>query len=93
MAEKYGPEGKEPSEEMYEKIKEAFEVLSDPAKRDEYDAGSLGGPHQDMLDMMFGGQKNKKGNQSQKPKMQPTKQYFEVTLEKMYCGGTMSLHH
>jgi DnaJ-class molecular chaperone len=53
LAEKYGPEGKEPSEEMveielskYEKIKEAFEVLSDPAKRDEYDAGSLGGPHQ-----------------------------------------------
>lgn len=46
-----------------------------------------------MLDMMFGGQKNKKGNQSQKPKMQPTKQYFEVTLEKIYCGGTMSLHH
>lgn len=46
-----------------------------------------------MLDMMFGGPKNKKGNPSQKPKMQPTKQYFEVTLEKMYSGGTISLHH
>jgi len=46
-----------------------------------------------MLNMMFGGAKNKKGNPSQKPKMQPTKQYFEVPLEKIYCGGTISLKH
>jgi hypothetical protein len=43
--------------------------------------------------MMFGGHKNKKGNPSKKPKMQPTKQYFAVPLEKMCCGGTISLHH
>lgn len=47
-----------------------------------------------LFNMMFGGGQSlpkKKGQE--KPKMQPTKRALELTLEQIYNGGNVPLHH
>ena len=43
--------------------------------------------------MMYGAQGKGKSQGQQKPKMQPTKRGIAVTLEKLYCGGSITLPH
>jgi DnaJ family protein A protein 2 len=50
--------------------------------------------NEELFNMMFGGGQQKgKGKTAEKPKMQPTKRVLDVTLEKIYTGGVVELHH
>lgn len=51
------------------------------------------GGHGGIFNMMFGGQQKAGKKNDQKPKMQPTKRVLEVSLEKIFSGGVVELHH
>ena len=80
--------------EKFQEIQQAYEVLSDPQKRDIYDEGGLeavkgeggrGGGMDDIFSMFGGGgraQQQRRGPQKGKPVQYPLK----VTLEEIYAG-------
>lgn len=51
------------------------------------------GGHGGIFNMMFGNQQKPGKKNDQKPKMQPTKRVLEVSLEKIFAGGAVELHH
>ena len=79
--------------EEFNKINEAFEVLSDEAQREIYDkcgkAGvenfHRGGPPEDAFSQVFGGG----GTHAKKGKS--AEHSLKVTLEELYCGRTRKL--
>ncbi|XP_069564742.1 dnaJ homolog subfamily A member 4 [Brachyistius frenatus] len=97
LALKYHPD-KNPSEgEKFKLISQAYEVLSDPKKRDLYDQGgeqaikeggmSGGGSPMDIFNMFFGG-----GGQMQRErKGKNVVHQLSVTLDEMYNGATRKL--
>lgn len=99
LALKYHPD-KNPNEgERFKLISQAYEVLSDPKKRQIYDeygedgikgGGEGGGMHNpmDIFEMFFGGG----GFRSEKPtKARDTVHELKVTLDKLYNGCTKHL--
>lgn len=102
---KYHPD-KNPSEEAAEKFKEvsaAYEVLSDPAKREAYDQygeegmnrsgmGGMGMNPEDLFSQFFGSGGGVFGGGSRGPqKGADMKHTISVTLEELYKGKTQKL--
>ncbi|XP_041650733.1 dnaJ homolog subfamily A member 4 [Cheilinus undulatus] len=97
LALKYHPD-KNPSEgERFKSISQAYEVLSDPQKRELYDQGGeqaikeggMGGGHNpmDIFNMFFGGG----GRMQRERKGKNVVHQLGVTLEEMYLGATRKL--
>ncbi|XP_019935083.1 dnaJ homolog subfamily A member 4 [Paralichthys olivaceus] len=97
LALKYHPD-KNPSEgERFKHISQAYEVLSDPKKRDLYDRGGeqaikeggMGGgtSPMDIFDMFFGGG----GRMQRERKGKNVVHQLSVTLEELYLGSTRKL--
>jgi len=83
--------------EKFKDVQLAFEVLSDPDKREKYDAmGEEGlnddspGP-QDIFAQMFGGKGSGKGRGRQRPRTKDQVKPMWVTLEELYTGVTRKL--
>uniref|UniRef100_A0A670KEV2 DnaJ heat shock protein family (Hsp40) member A1 n=1 Tax=Podarcis muralis TaxID=64176 RepID=A0A670KEV2_PODMU len=98
LALKYHPD-KNPNEgEKFKQISQAYEVLSDPKKRDLYDKGgeqaikeggtgsSFGSP-MDIFDMFFGGG----GRMQRERRGKNVVHQLSVTLEDLYNGATRKL--
>lgn len=100
LALKYHPD-KNPNEgERFKLISQAYEVLSDPKKRELYDeggeealsgAGGGGGFHNpmDIFDMFFGG--NFRSGGSKERRVHDMIHQLPVTLEQLYRGATKKL--
>lgn len=97
LALKYHPD-KNPSEgERFKHISQAYEVLSDPKKRDLYDQGgeqaikdggmSGGGSPMDIFNMFFGGG----GRMQRERRGKNVVHQLSVTLEELYNGATRKL--
>ncbi|XP_020487062.1 dnaJ homolog subfamily A member 4 [Labrus bergylta] len=96
LALKYHPD-KNPNEgEKFKHISQAYEVLSDPQKRDLYDQGGeqaikeggmSGGSPTDIFNMFFGGG----GRMQRERKGKNVLHQLSVTLEEMYMGTTRKL--
>uniref|UniRef100_A0A1I8C1S4 Chaperone protein dnaJ n=1 Tax=Meloidogyne hapla TaxID=6305 RepID=A0A1I8C1S4_MELHA len=99
LALKYHPDKNPDEGERFKLISQAYEVLSDPKKRQVYDeygedgikgGGEGGGMHNpmDIFEMFFGGG----GFRSEKPtKARDTVHELKVTLDKLYTGCTKHL--
>uniref|UniRef100_A0A915MJ50 Uncharacterized protein n=2 Tax=Meloidogyne javanica TaxID=6303 RepID=A0A915MJ50_MELJA len=99
LALKYHPDKNPDEGERFKLISQAYEVLSDPKKRQVYDeygedgikgGGDGGGMHNpmDIFEMFFGGG----GFRSEKPtKARDTVHELKVNLEKLYNGCTKHL--
>jgi chaperone protein DnaJ len=99
LALKYHPDKNPDEGERFKLISQAYEVLSDPKKRQVYDeygedgikgGGDGGGMHNpmDIFEMFFGGG----GFRSEKPtKARDTVHELKVSLDKLYTGCTKHL--
>lgn len=99
LALKYHPDKNPGEEERFKSISAAYEILSDPQKRQIYDEGGEealqggggGGAHNpmDIFNMFFGGMR---GGRSREPaKVRPTVHQLRVSLEQLYNGCTRKL--
>ncbi|XP_022306993.2 dnaJ homolog subfamily A member 1-like [Crassostrea virginica] len=100
LALKYHPDKNPDEPEKFKMISQAYEVLSDPKKRDIYDqggeeaikgGGSGGDFHNpfDIFDMFFGGGGSRRGRGPSKVKN--TIHPLQVSLEDLYNGTTRKL--
>jgi len=106
LAMKYHPDKNPDAGDKFKEISQAYEVLSDPKKRQIYDdggedaikegggrgrGGGFSSPF-DMFDMMFGGGMGGMGGSSrQSNKTKPMVHKLGVTLEELYSGKTRKL--
>lgn len=94
--------GDKASEEMFKKASEAYEVLSDPNKKSQYDSGgdigSFFGNPQDIFSSFFGGNRGitfSFGNQGFRnvPRIsQDTKGVYRATLKDIIVGSKIDVH-
>jgi DnaJ homolog subfamily A member 2 len=94
LAAKLHPDKEGGSQEKFQELQAAYEVLSDPEKKQIYDKygedglkeGMGGGSGADIFDLLMnrGGGGGKKGKPKSKSLLYPLK----VTLEDVYCGNT-----
>lgn len=98
LAAKYHPDKEGGSQEKFQELQAAYEVLSDPEKRSIYDKygedglkdGMGGGEGMDIFDLLMnrgGGGAQKKAKPKSKSLLYPLK----VTLEDVYCGKSKFL--
>lgn len=96
LAAKYHPDKEGGSQELFQELQAAYEILSDPEKRKIYDKygedglkdGMGGGEGVDIFDLLM----NKRGGgQKQKPKTKSLLYPLKVTLEDVYCGKSKYL--
>lgn len=99
LALKYHPDKNPDEGERFKLISQAYEILSDPQKRQIYDdggeealqgGGGGGGGHNpmDIFNMFFGGGRSR-GNHE--PTVRPTVHQLGVSLEQLYNGCTRKL--
>lgn len=94
LAAKYHPDKEGGSQEKFQELQAAYEVLSDPEKKNIYDKygedglkeGMGGGAGTDIFDLLMnrGGGGAKRGKPKSKSLLYPLK----VTLEDVYCGNS-----
>uniref|UniRef100_A0A0N4ZID2 Large ribosomal subunit protein eL14 n=1 Tax=Parastrongyloides trichosuri TaxID=131310 RepID=A0A0N4ZID2_PARTI len=99
---KYHPDKNPDGAEKFKEVSAAYEVLSDPQKREVYDKygeeglkeGGMGGGGEgfdhafDIFDMMFGGGR---GGRHKKTKAEDLHFQLKVTLKELYSGSTRKL--
>lgn len=99
MAMKHHPD-KGGDEATFKAISEAYDVLSDPEKRDLYDkygkegveqGGGGGRSADDIFSMFFGGGGRGRGRPSGPQKGEDVVHPLKMTLENLYCGRTVKL--
>ena len=71
--------------EKFQKLNEAYEILSNPEKRKNYDERGMGNIQNDIFSNMFRGFPGFPGFNNQQ-KCQPIQLPFNVTLNELYCG-------
>merc|ERR1719187_1934860 len=94
LATKYHPDRPTGDEEKFKGIQSAYEILSDPDKRqvyDEYgDKGVQQGVPTDPFSGLFGGPR-RSNRKKEKPKAQPIESEVWITLEQVYSGRSVPI--
>ena len=100
LALKYHPDKNPDEPEKFKEISAAFEILSDPKKREIYDkygekgvkegGGDMHSPF-DVFDMFFGGGGGRRRHPGEKSKGRDTVHQLKVSLEELYNGAVRQL--
>jgi len=96
LAAKYHPDKPGGSQEKFQELQGAYEILSDPDKKKIYDKygedglkeGMGGGEGMDIFDLLMNRGGGGGGRAKQKPKSKSLLYPLKVTLEDVYCGNS-----